>query len=106
MRAIVCILFWWGSWSLYAVILGRFVFIQVWLSPIMVADQTEGGQPMITRKRALEILIDHDQYPDEPSATLNGEWVDDSTFNKEVGVKSEYQLMEVLGWLGYCCKYC
>jgi hypothetical protein len=52
---------------------------------------------MITRKRAIEILADH------------GFTVDDEqpySFDEEVGPKPEYKLMEILGWLGYCCPSC
>ena len=50
---------------------------------------------MITRKRALEILDLHGIMP-----------ADRDIFSREVGVKPEYQLIEVLGWLGYCCPFC
>ena len=63
---------------------------------------------MITRARALVILAAHGRQPNEPSAWFPEENQDDptSTFDWEVGIKEEYKLMEVLGWLGYCCPHC
>lgn len=60
---------------------------------------------MITRQRALEILVDHGRDFDTEYHNDDGELIDPS-FDSEVGVKPEYKLMEVLGWLGYCCRFC
>ena len=61
---------------------------------------------MIAKSRAIEILAAHATGPNEPSETLAGRPMPDSTFFAQVGDKPEYKLMEVLGWLGYCCRFC
>ena len=59
-------------------------------------DQNETPYPesggFISRNRAIEILADHG--------------FEHSTFDHEIDIKDQYQLMEVLWWLGYCCRYC
>jgi len=63
---------------------------------------------MITRARAVQILQEHGTGPNIPTAWFPEEnnYDPTSTFDEIVGVKEEYQFMEVLGFLGYCCPHC
>lgn len=63
---------------------------------------------MITRQRAVQILEEHGFTPNSPTAWIPSEerYAEDSTFDQQVSFKTEYSLMEVLGWLGYCCPTC
>ncbi len=60
---------------------------------------------MITRERAVEILFEHGHKPDDHQYFPDENYSEPS-FDEDVGVKDEYKLMEVLGWLGYCCRFC
>ena len=63
---------------------------------------------MITRERALEILNDHGvaSFDEDRSTDGLGGWVGGSSFDDEIEPKDSYRLMDVLGWLGYCCPHC
>lgn len=63
---------------------------------------------MITRTEAVQILANHGRSPTDPTAWFpeENQYDPTSTFDEEVGVKDTYELMEVLGWLGYCCPHC
>ncbi len=61
---------------------------------------------MITRESALDILDRHGVDPNENKTFDDDGAVEDTSFYDEVGLKDEYRLMDVLGWLGYCCPWC
>lgn len=63
---------------------------------------------MITRERAEAILATHGTTPNKPQVWWpeENQWDPTSSFDDEVGIKGEYELMEVLGFLGYCCPWC
>lgn len=67
---------------------------------------------MITRDKAIEILERHGVAPEEAgefTIDANGAFTIPSaysSFDDQVGKKDEYEMMEVLGWLGYCCLAC
>ena len=55
----------------------------------------------VSKAKALEIIRQHGWLPTDPTATLNGEWCDDSTFYLEVGDRDAYTISELRDWLGY-----
>lgn len=60
---------------------------------------------MITRQRAIEIIQEHGfALPNDQSNFIVHDTL--AAFDAEVGNKPKYKLMEVLGWLGYCCPFC
>lgn len=63
---------------------------------------------MITRQTAEQILWKHGITPSDPRNwdPKAKTWDPISTFDHEVGIKTEYELMEVMGFLGYCCPHC
>lgn len=63
---------------------------------------------MITREEAEQLLAPHGLSSGDPMEWYPEEnrWDPTSTFDDRVGIKPEYELMEVLGFLGYCCPHC
>tara|TARA_R110000751_G_scaffold43244_4_gene99941 strand:+ start:588 stop:767 length:180 start_codon:yes stop_codon:yes gene_type:complete len=59
----------------------------------------------MTHERAIHVLATHGFTP-----TTSSVWADErqdgTSFYAEVGKRAHYALMDVLGWLGYCCPTC
>ena len=59
----------------------------------------------ITRRQAVKMLADHGFTPTQSAYTMD-ETQDGASFDAEIGKRAHYALMDVLGWLGYCCPGC
>ncbi len=55
----------------------------------------------LTRNQVINILKDHGIEPKQLTAKKDGQWVEHTCFDEEIGVKPEYSKNEVYAWLGY-----
>ncbi len=55
----------------------------------------------IKHDTTIEILKSHGISPNKDTAVYNGEYVNNSSFYYEFGVKESYKYNDVMEWLGY-----
>jgi hypothetical protein len=58
---------------------------------------------LLTRHQVQEILNHHGWLTGEDTAwdPQTGEWVEETSFDDEIGIRDSYSLREVKVWLGY-----